>query len=143
MHLCVLPRLHGEGFAFDLDEKPTYRADRSVEFGALGVFQIAEETPGPRLDVASEEILLLVVGDGKVIAGKAAHHFAYAGEMILGLGVALGALDTETGHVRPQARKRAFVEEAGEIIGCVGKEFSASHANEQLGIFAMDRLVRI
>ena len=56
---------------------------------------------------------------------KARHDLAQRCRVILGLKTALHPLNAERGEIVAQARQRAFVEKAGQVIGCVRQQFAA------------------
>jgi hypothetical protein len=69
---------------------------------------------------------------------EARHHVEQHGDVILGLAMAVGRGDAERAQVVAHASQGPLVEEAGQIIGGVGQQFAASHADEKVEELALD-----
>ena len=67
---------------------------------------------------------------------QARHDFAENGDVILGLARAIGPCDADYGHVIPDRSEWALLQEAGQVVGRVGKKFGAPDADEEIEIFA-------
>jgi hypothetical protein len=62
--------------------------------------------------------------------------------MVLRLDLVVVARDTERLEIVTQARQRALVQKAGQIVGTVRHQLAASEADEQVKIFARDLFQR-
>ena len=92
--------------------------------------------------MALEKRPLLARRNDEVLVCESAHNLAESAKMILGLEVSVGALDAEAHHISAQARQRPFIEEAGEIVGCIRQKLTATHTDEKLMVLAPDGLGR-
>ena len=79
-------------------------------------------------------------GAGKLAADEARHDLAQGRGVILGLAIALDALDAERAEIGAQPRQRALVQEAGQIVRRVGQQLAAAEPDEQVEVFALDAL---
>lgn len=86
----------------------------------------------------SKKVVFVVGGDLETIAGEAAHDFAQGSEMILRICVLLRSREAEAPHVATQPGKRPFIEEAGQIIGCIGKKLATPYSDKEFEVFTFD-----
>src|SRR5258708_34605433 len=87
-----------------------------------------------------ENLLVSALWRLEAAVENAGHDLAEGRGVIFGLGIALGALDSERAKIGAQPRQRAFVQETGEIVGGVGQQFAAAESDEQVEILALDPL---
>src|SRR4051794_30436039 len=79
-------------FRFNVDEQSAEHADRHVELGRLGPFEIGEKSPDPGLEMSFEDALVAFFRGAEAAVDEPGHHFAQDGHMILRLDIAVAAL---------------------------------------------------
>ena len=73
-------------------------------------------------------------GASTAAAGQAGHDLAQGRGAVLGLGLTFGPLDAQALEVVAQARQRALVKKAGQVVGGVGQYLAATHPDEQVEV---------
>src|SRR3954471_17993511 len=112
----AISRRQRERFFLDFDEHTAERSDVPVEGRRFRALQIGEEPSDPGRKMFLENPPSLPLFCRQAAADDPRHDFAQRRGVILGLVVAGGALDAETAEICAQARQRALVKEAGEIV---------------------------
>ena len=114
----------------------------TIEIGSPGPFQVGEETADPGGQMRFEHF---AIGTGRrleAVARKARHDLAQDGGVIFRLSLTGRSFDSELAEIRTQAGERSLVQESGQVIGFVRQQFSASEADEEIEILALDALAR-
>ena len=88
-----------------------------------------------------EETLLFGEVGLEVAAREAGHHLEQNRDVIFRFPRGAGALDSEPIEVFTDARQRALVQEAGEVIGGIGKQVAAAEPDEQVEEFLADAAI--
>ncbi len=114
----------------------------TIEIGGLGLFQIGEETPDPGARCASNNSRSAPGGASEPAARKAGHDLAQDGGVIFRLSLTGRSFDSKLAEILAQARERTLVQKTGQVVGSVWQQFSASEADEEIEILALDALAR-
>ena len=75
-------------------------------------------------------------------AGEPRHHIHEEGQVVLRLAHGLDPREAKSREVLSDQRERALVEEAGEIVGGVGKKLAPTNADEECEELALDLCAR-
>src|SRR5258705_10129274 len=137
--LASLRQRKGLGFQLHKDSADT--ADGAVELGRVGHLEISEHARGPRLEMPLEETRLLAEFGFEVAAREAGHDLEQNRDVIFGLAGDACALDAECVQIFADARQRALVKKAGQIIGGIWKQLAAAEPDEQIEEFLADGAV--
>ena len=124
---------------FDLDKKPSDRADRTIKIGPLRGFEVGKERRHPWCQMPVEEIALALHGHGALPGNQSRHDLAEDRRMVFGLASGFDALDAQTSEVGAQPRQRPLMQKAGQVIRPVRQQLAAADADKEIEIFARDR----
>jgi hypothetical protein len=125
---------------FNLNGHAAQRANGAVKFRSFRRFQIREKAPRPGAEMAGEKRLSRRGTAWKHARQQPGKAFAFGCDVILGLGNALGAFNAKPRKVTAQIGQRAFMEEARDVIGSKGQQFTAPEADKKIVKFTLNAL---
>src|SRR5262245_38880232 len=125
-----------ERLSLDIQECLPERAHARVEVCRLADRHVGKQAAHPRRYMRLEDLAVCPGRRLERAVDEAGHHLAQGGGVVLGLGLALYALDSQALQVATQPRQRALVEKAGQVVGRIGQQLAASQSNEQVEVLA-------